>query len=78
MRPGNPTFFEHVGVELIEDDGRAIDVPARHSHGYQTLVEQTKTNYQVGKFYRPRPDGGLTVQRPPAEALVATDCEANV
>jgi dTDP-4-dehydrorhamnose 3,5-epimerase len=59
LRPESPTYLEHVSVELTEDNGRAIYVPERFGHGYQTLVEDTETSYQVGEFYAPETEGGL-------------------
>ena len=55
LRPESPTYLEHVAVELDEDNGRALYVPERFAHGYQTLVDDTETSYQVGEFYTPRP-----------------------
>ena len=59
LRPESPTYLEHVSVELTEDNARAIYVPERFGHGYQTLVDDTETSYQVGEFYAPETEGGL-------------------
>ena len=59
LRPESPTYLEHVSVELTEGNGRAIYVPERFGHGYQTLVDDTETSYQVGEFYAPETEGGL-------------------
>jgi dTDP-4-dehydrorhamnose 3,5-epimerase len=59
LRPESPTFLEHVSVELSEDNARALYVPERFAHGYQTLVENTETSYLVGEFYAPATEGGL-------------------
>jgi dTDP-4-dehydrorhamnose 3,5-epimerase len=64
LRPESPTYLEHVCVELTEGNGRAIYVPERFGHGYQTLVDDTETSYQVGEFYAPETEGGLLYNDP--------------
>ena len=59
LRPESPTFLEHVAVELSADNHRAIYIPERFAHGYQTLADETETSYQVGEFYTPGVEGGL-------------------
>lgn len=59
LRPESPTYLEHVGVDLTEDNGRALYVPERFAHGYQVLRDKTETSYQVGEFYTPGAEGGL-------------------
>jgi dTDP-4-dehydrorhamnose 3,5-epimerase len=60
LRPESPTFLEHVEVELSSDNGRALYVPERFAHGYQVLEDTTETSYQVGEFYTPSAEGGLS------------------
>ena len=60
LRPESPTFLEHVAVELSADDHRALYVPERFAHGYQALEDATETSYQVGEFYAPETEGGLS------------------
>jgi len=64
LRPESPTFLQHVGVELTEDNQRALFVPERFAHGYQTLADMTETSYNVGEFYTPNADGGLAHNDP--------------
>ncbi|MEZ5923174.1 MAG: dTDP-4-dehydrorhamnose 3,5-epimerase [Hyphomicrobiaceae bacterium] len=59
LRPESPTFLEHVSVELNQDNWRALYVPERFAHGYQTLSEETVTSYHCGEFYTPATEGGL-------------------
>jgi dTDP-4-dehydrorhamnose 3,5-epimerase len=59
LRPESPTYLQHVGVELTEDNFRALYVPERFAHGYQALRDHTDTSYQVGEFYTPGTEGGL-------------------
>ena len=39
-------------------------MPERFAHGYQTLVDETETSYQVGEFYAPETEGGLAYDDP--------------
>jgi dTDP-4-dehydrorhamnose 3,5-epimerase len=64
LRPESPTYLQHVAVELNEDNGRALYVPERFAHGYQTLVDGTETSYFVGEFYTPEAEGGLSPTDP--------------
>src|SRR3954452_12022140 len=64
LRPESPTYLNHVAVELNEDNGRALYVPERFAHGYQTLVDSTETSYFVGEFYAPETEGGLSPTDP--------------
>jgi dTDP-4-dehydrorhamnose 3,5-epimerase len=64
LRPESPTYLESISVELNEDNGRALYVPERFAHGYQTLVDRTETSYQVGEFYAPETEGGLAYDDP--------------
>jgi dTDP-4-dehydrorhamnose 3,5-epimerase len=59
LRPESPTYLQHIAVELNEGNMRALYVPERFAHGYQTLCDNTDTSYQVGEFYTPSAEGGL-------------------
>ena len=60
LRPESPTYLQHVAVELTADNGRALYVPERFAHGYQALADETETSYQVGEFYAPGSESGLS------------------
>ncbi len=64
LRPESPTYLQHIGVELNEDNQRALYVPERFAHGYQTLTDKTDTSYLVGEFYTPDAEGGLLYDDP--------------
>ena len=59
LRPESPTYLQNMAVELNEENGRALYVPERFAHGYQTLRDNTETSYQVGEFYAPDYESGL-------------------
>jgi dTDP-4-dehydrorhamnose 3,5-epimerase len=60
LRPESPTYLQHVAVELSADNHRALYVPERFAHGYQAIEDATETSYQVGEFYAPGTEGGLS------------------
>jgi dTDP-4-dehydrorhamnose 3,5-epimerase len=59
LRPESDTYLQHVSVELNEENQRALYVPERFAHGYQVLIDNTDTSYQVGEFYTPSAESGL-------------------
>ena len=64
LRPESPTYLRHVSVELDEGNYRALYVPERFAHGYQALQDDTVTLYQVGEFYTPSVESGLSCYDP--------------
>jgi len=64
LRPESATFLQWVAVDLNEENQRALYVPERFAHGYQTLRDHTDTSYQVGEFYTPAAEGGLMYNDP--------------
>ena len=64
LRPESPTYLKHVAAELSADNHRALYVPERFAHGYQALADDTETSYQVGEFYAPGTEGGLSPHDP--------------
>jgi dTDP-4-dehydrorhamnose 3,5-epimerase len=59
LRPESETYLQHVAVELNEANQRALYVPERFAHGYQTLSNNTDISYQAGEFYTPEAEGGV-------------------
>lgn len=64
LRPESPTFLEHVAVELSGENQRALYIPGRFAHGYQTLEDGTAILYQASTFYAPGAEGGLRYDDP--------------
>jgi dTDP-4-dehydrorhamnose 3,5-epimerase len=64
LRPESPTYLRHISVELNADNQRALYVPERFAHGYQTLEDSTDTSYLVGEYYTPSAEGGLMYNDP--------------
>jgi dTDP-4-dehydrorhamnose 3,5-epimerase len=59
LRPDSSTYARWVGVELTADNRRALYVPEGFAHGYQTLVDDTETQYQVSAAFAPDAEGGV-------------------
>lgn len=59
MRENSPTYLQHIGVELTEQNRRALYVPEMFAHGYQALTDGAEVIYQVGEFYTPGYERGL-------------------
>jgi dTDP-4-dehydrorhamnose 3,5-epimerase len=59
IRPGSPTYLQHVAVELTAGNRRALYVPEMFAHGYLTLTDDAEVIYSVGEFYTPGAEGGL-------------------
>lgn len=64
MRPDSPTYLQHIGVELTEENRRALYVPEMFAHGYQALTDDAEVIYQVGEFYTPGYERGLRYDDP--------------
>ena len=81
LRPESATYLRHLAVTLSADDRRALYVPERFAHGYQTLEDGTETWYQTTEFYAPGDEGGLSPLDPrlalpwplPVSAISARD-----
>jgi dTDP-4-dehydrorhamnose 3,5-epimerase len=59
LRPGSPTYKEWIGVELTDENRRALYVPEGFAHGFQTLVPDCEVHYLVTEFYTPSAEGGV-------------------
>lgn len=67
MRPESPTYLQHFGVDLSSDNRRALYVPEKFAHGYQTLLDDSEVTYQVSEFYAPGHEQGLPHDDPAFE-----------
>jgi dTDP-4-dehydrorhamnose 3,5-epimerase len=64
LRPGSPTYLQHVGVELTAKNRRALYIPEMFAHGFQTLEDGTEVFYQMSEFYAPKSARGLRFDDP--------------
>lgn len=59
LRPGSPTFLQHVGVELTAANHTALVVPPGFAHGFMSLADMTEVLYFSSEPYTPAEEGGL-------------------
>jgi dTDP-4-dehydrorhamnose 3,5-epimerase len=59
LRPESATYKRWASLELTAENRRMLYVPEGCAHGYQTLVPETETLYQVSAFYAPESEGGV-------------------
>lgn len=64
MRPESPTYKQHFGIELTEDNRKALYVPELFAHGYLALTDGAEVVYQVGEFYSPGYERGIRYDDP--------------
>lgn len=64
LRPESRTYRRVVQVELSGGDGRAVLVPARCAHGYQSLVDDTELLYLVSQFHSSQAERGVRFDDP--------------
>jgi dTDP-4-dehydrorhamnose 3,5-epimerase len=59
LRRSSSTFGKHTTVELADDTGDQLLVPAEFAHGFCTLVANTEVLYKVDNIYSPQHERGL-------------------
>jgi dTDP-4-dehydrorhamnose 3,5-epimerase len=64
LRPESETCLQHIAVELDADSMRALYVPERFAHGYQTLRADTVATYEFGELHAPSAEGGVPYDDP--------------
>jgi dTDP-4-dehydrorhamnose 3,5-epimerase len=53
LRPGSPTFGEHLGVVLSAAEYRMLYIPEGFAHGFLTLEDHANVFYLMSEFYAP-------------------------
>lgn len=59
VRPDSPTFLHWHGLELAEDNDRAIFIPEGFAHGFQTLADEAHLLYMHTVPWTPTCEAGL-------------------
>jgi dTDP-4-dehydrorhamnose 3,5-epimerase len=59
IRPDSPTFRGWVGVELTQENGRALYIPPGVAHGFYCLEDSTEVAYQMSMPYAPEAMRGI-------------------
>lgn len=64
LRAGSPQFGQWVAVDLTEENGRQLLVPAGFAHGFVTLTDNTEILYKCDNPYAPDCDRALQFDDP--------------
>ena len=67
LRPEAPTFTSWFGLELSEDNFKALYVPEGFAHGYLTLADNSEIYYHTSKSYHPASATGVRYDDPEFE-----------
>jgi len=83
LRPDSPTYLWHFGLELTQENMKALFVPRGFAHGFLTLEDETDVVYMMGEFYSPECACGLRYNDPvlgiewPAPVQVVSEKDQN-
>jgi len=84
LRPGSPSFQQHVSVELTAENHRQVYVPEGCAHGFQTLEDKTEVFYQMSAAFSPGLARGMRwndpafgIEWPPIERRILNERDAN-
>lgn len=83
LRPGSPTRFEHVAVELSAANQLALFIPSGIAHGFVTLADATDVYYHMGASHVPEAARGLRWDDPvlaiewPVAPVTMSDADAH-
>lgn len=64
IRPGSPTFGQHVAVELTGENHVQLFVPRGFAHGFVVLSNEATFFYKCDNFYNKPSEGGLMYNDP--------------
>ena len=64
LHPESPTYLQSFGIELSQDNLKALYVPGNFAHGFLTLEDDTEISYMMNEFYAPECDAGLRFDDP--------------
>ena len=77
LRPDSSTYKQWLGIELTEEDAKALYVPPNFAHGFQTLRDNTEVSYHTSSYYQPSSERGVrwndpafNITWPQAESLI--------
>lgn len=59
LRPASDTYCRWFGVELNEENKKAIYIPPECAHGLQTLADDTEVHYLMSERYDPDAASGV-------------------
>ena len=75
LRVGSPTYGEWEGVELSDENMRALYVPVGFAHGFCVLSDVADVNYKLSSYYYPETERGFAWDDPDVGVEWPTDME---
>lgn len=84
VRPGSPTYGQHVAVELSEENRKQVYIPRGFAHGFIVLSDEAVFSYKCDNFYNKAAEGGVRYNDPalgidwqlPAEMIQVNERDA--
>lgn len=64
LRPSSPTYARHFALELSAHNWRGLFIPECFANGFQSLVDGTVVQYQMGEYYAPANAAGYRYDDP--------------
>jgi dTDP-4-dehydrorhamnose 3,5-epimerase len=64
IRPGSPTYGQHVAVELSGDNHLEFFIPRGFAHGFSVLSETAVFQYKCDNYYHPEAEGAIAWDDP--------------
>ena len=64
LRPDSPSFLQHAGFELDQENRNALFIPPGLAHGFQTLRDDTDVVYMMTEAYRAELADGVRFDDP--------------
>lgn len=64
LRPGSPTFLQHVALVLEASACDAVYIPAGVAHGFQVLENDSRILYMMTDYYAPELADGVRYDDP--------------
>jgi dTDP-4-dehydrorhamnose 3,5-epimerase len=84
LRRGSPTYGQHQGFELSDENCRELFVPVGFAHGFAVTSDVADVSYKVSSYYDPAEERGIAwddpaigVQWPVSEPIVSERDRAN-
>lgn len=59
IRKDSPTYGQHFGIELSEENFTMLWIPVGFAHGFSTLRDQTVFQYKCTQMYNKASEGGV-------------------
>ena len=53
LRPGSPSYLQHVTITLDDTARVAVYIPAGLAHGFQTLTDDAEVQYHMTDYFQP-------------------------